>query len=86
MIQLLHDWPFIQPVFSLVCSHCLLRHYDNPYRYPGEVMDMPMPKQMYVARWCRHHTDANVPVCFVYPLDRGELHEWCGAFLVVFDC
>lgn len=73
LLQLLQDWPFIQPTFSLVCSHCLLRRYPDPYLYPGEVMQMAMPRNMYLARgWCRRHEDEEVPVCFVYPLDKGQ--------------
>ena len=72
MLQLLQDWPFIQPTFSLVCSHCLLRRHADPYRYPGEVMELSLPRNTYVARWCRKHETDDVPVCFVYPLDKGE--------------
>ena len=72
MLQLLQDWPFIQPTFSLVCSHCLLHRYDDPYHYPGEVMEMSMPRNTYVARWCRKYEEQSVPACFVYPLDIGQ--------------
>ena len=71
MLQLLQDWPFIQPTFNLVCTHCLLLHNDDPYRYPGEVMELPMPRNTYVAKWCRNHEEDDVPVCFVYALDKG---------------
>ncbi|XP_076459454.1 malignant fibrous histiocytoma-amplified sequence 1 homolog [Babylonia areolata] len=70
MLQLLQDWPFIQPAFSLICSHCLLRHYPSPFSYPGEVMGMAIPRGIYVARWCRKYEEETVPVCFVYPLDK----------------
>lgn len=69
MSQLLQDWPFIQPQVSLLCTHCLLRHPDDPYRFPAEVMDLAMPRGTYIARWCRKHDQDEVPACFVYPLD-----------------
>ncbi|KAK7113399.1 malignant fibrous histiocytoma-amplified sequence 1 homolog [Littorina saxatilis] len=70
MRQLLQDWPFIQPPFSLVCTHCLLHGHDDPYHYPGEVIELPMPRNTYIARWCRKHPEVDVPACFVYPLDK----------------
>ncbi|KAL8584951.1 hypothetical protein ACOMHN_043587 [Nucella lapillus] len=70
MLQLLRDWPFIQPVFTLLCSHCLLLRYPDPFDYPGEVMDRPIPRDTYIARYCRNHQEETLPVCFVYPLDK----------------
>ncbi|KAK7502424.1 hypothetical protein BaRGS_00006377 [Batillaria attramentaria] len=69
MLQLLQDWPFIQPTANLFCTHCLLRYPDDPYRFPAEVMDLHMPPNTYVARWCRNYDQDDIPACFVYPLD-----------------
>lgn len=72
IMHLLLDWPFAQYKMDLICTHCLLRGYDDTFRFPAEVMELSPPRQHYVAPWCRKRKEDNIPVCFVYPLDMGE--------------
>ncbi|XP_071112245.1 malignant fibrous histiocytoma-amplified sequence 1 homolog [Haliotis cracherodii] len=69
LLGLLQEWPFIRFELLLVCSHCILKNCDDPYLFPGEVLEFTVPKDTVWENWCRKHEDELMPACFVYPLD-----------------
>ncbi|CAL1543615.1 unnamed protein product, partial [Lymnaea stagnalis] len=68
-MSLFKDWPLLKCEISLVCGHCILKDTDEPYRYPGHVLEHVIPKGLYVIRCCEKFPDDEVPTCFVFPLD-----------------
>ncbi|XP_050418496.1 malignant fibrous histiocytoma-amplified sequence 1 homolog [Patella vulgata] len=72
LLNLLQEWPFIRFELSLVCSHCILHNIEDPFRFPGEVLQLTVPKNVYVANWCKKAQNKDIPACFVYPLDQED--------------
>ncbi|XP_041375024.1 malignant fibrous histiocytoma-amplified sequence 1 homolog [Gigantopelta aegis] len=68
-ISLLQEWPFICYKLNLLCTHCILQGYEDPYQFEGEVLQTTMPRATYWANWCRNYEDDLIPACFVYRLD-----------------
>ncbi|XP_060067336.1 malignant fibrous histiocytoma-amplified sequence 1 homolog [Ylistrum balloti] len=69
MITLLQEWPFTRYEQWLLCSHCLIMGDDEPFLYPGEVLQTLCPRGHYQLTSCRKAKDVPIPACFLFPLD-----------------
>ncbi|XP_069108576.1 malignant fibrous histiocytoma-amplified sequence 1 homolog isoform X2 [Argopecten irradians] len=69
MITLLQEWPFTRYEQWLLCSHCLVIGDDDPFLYPGEVLQTTCPRGHYQFTSCKKAKDVPIPACFLFPLD-----------------
>ncbi|XP_012945729.1 malignant fibrous histiocytoma-amplified sequence 1 homolog [Aplysia californica] len=74
-MSLFKDWPLVKCDISLVCLHCVLRGVDEPYRFPGHVLEHTIPKGLYSMKCCEKMPDEVVPTAFVFPLDESSYQE-----------
>ncbi|GAB1603065.1 malignant fibrous histiocytoma-amplified sequence 1 homolog [Argonauta hians] len=68
MLSLLHEWPFALVEIKLLCSHCIMTGSEEPYQFPGKVLERHCPKGHYLI-FCPNNKDVVFPACFVYYLD-----------------
>lgn len=68
-MSLFKDWPLLKCEIDLICMHCVLKGVDDPYKYPGHVLEHVLPKGEYTLKCCDRYPEDLVPTCFVFPLD-----------------
>ncbi|KAL5006034.1 hypothetical protein ScPMuIL_017192 [Solemya velum] len=69
MLVLLHEWPFIRFDPYLLCAHCIITGDDEPFLFPGEIMEVTCPRGMYQVNCPKAGGNLQIPACFIYPLD-----------------
>ena len=72
-IVLFKDWPLVKYDMRLVCLHCKLLRVEEPYRYPGHVLEQCIPKGTpSFMKCCDKFADVEIPTAFVFPLDESS--------------
>jgi len=76
IMLLLQEWPFARYEQWLLCSHCILKGDEDPYKFPGEVLMTVCPKGVFQLKPCKKDRDKVIPACLLCPLDPGKLSQY----------
>lgn len=69
MLSLLREWPFARIETKLLCSHCIMTGREEPFQFPGKVLEIRCPKGCYYLQCPSTKEVCQIPACFVYSLD-----------------